>query len=204
MRRFAGLLVFLFLLACSGLLNLEAEERFYAERMALMDELGRATKDGALKTEIEAAKSAFEAEYAALPPDEDDRYLLLSPMTTRIGEANSDFEERLDASAKEVLAVAKAAEDAEIEVYKKEFYGTWSGGGVTISISPGHVDYQKNKGSTNTSINAPIQSFAKEYFEVGMFGINTTFEIDEAPHQKEDGTWHMTLDEVELTKIADF
>ena len=204
MKRIVGLLVFFFLFACSGLLNLEAEERFYVERMDEMAELARATNDEGLRQEIEATKASFEAEYAALPANEDDRYLKLSPMTTRIGQANADFEDRLDSKAKETLAAAEAVEQAEMEIYKKDFYGTWSGGGVTIVISPGQVNYNKQKGAGHTSINAPIQRFSKEEFDVGMFGINTTFKIDQAPHQLEDGTWQMTLDGVLLTKISDW
>ncbi len=87
---------------------------------------------------------------------------------------------------------------------KQDYVGVWKSSEIDLSISKGgRVKYEKHSGSMNKSLSAPIQKFEGNNFVVGALGINTTFVVSETPHQDSTGTWKMTVDGVELTKIAD-
>ena len=84
---------------------------------------------------------------------------------------------------------------------KESYAGTWVSNNVMLEITKeGKVNYKKEEGGTKTSINAPIQQFVGNNFEVGILGINTTFVVNQIPHQ-DAGAWKMTVDNVELTKV---
>ncbi len=85
---------------------------------------------------------------------------------------------------------------------KESYIGVWTSATIGLQITKdGKVNYKKVEGTTNTSINAPIQKFIGNNFEVGALGITTVFVVSKIPHE-EEGVWKMTVDNVELTKIA--
>lgn len=87
---------------------------------------------------------------------------------------------------------------------KQDYVGMWASSEMQLSISKGgRVEYKRSSGSGSKSISAPIQKFVGNNFVVGALGINTTFVVSELPHQDSTGIWKMTVDGVELTKIAD-
>jgi hypothetical protein len=86
---------------------------------------------------------------------------------------------------------------------KLEYAGQWASGGMSLIITTdGGVSYQNVGGSGTTTVNGPIQGWTGDSFNVGALGIETTFEVTAAPHETDDGKWVMTVDGVELTRIA--
>ena len=87
---------------------------------------------------------------------------------------------------------------------KLEYAGEWRGESTRLVISPeGHCDYERRRGGSNVSINAPIQRFEGDNFVVGVGPLTTTFVVSKAPHLAE-GRWRMVVDGVELTRVASF
>ena len=81
------------------------------------------------------------------------------------------------------------------------YAGGWQGEGMLLSIDiGGTVDYQRQEGNSTRSINAPIKSFQGDNFVVGVLFMETTFFVSQPP-QKINGTWTMTVDDVELVKV---
>jgi len=84
------------------------------------------------------------------------------------------------------------------------YAGHWTGTGVMLDIGKdGMINYKKVETSGNrthnTSINAPIEEFVADGFNVGVGPITTTFVVQAPPHQDGD-VWKMTVDGVELTR----
>lgn len=81
---------------------------------------------------------------------------------------------------------------------KMEYAGNWAGQDMKLVIEAGGlIDYERD----GTSIQAPIQTFEGNDFTVGFSVLSTTFDVEEAPHQAEDGTWQMKVDGVDLVRI---
>lgn len=81
---------------------------------------------------------------------------------------------------------------------KKEYAGTWAGQDMKLVIQPnGRIEYERG----NTTVTGPIQKYEGADFTVGAFGLSTTFDVEEVPHQAEDGTWQMKVDGVDLVRI---
>lgn len=138
---------------------------------------------------LEEEIAQIEADYAALPADS----------------SRSDALKQLRWRTESVIAEQDELYMRELDFtlsdYKNGFIGTWSAEGITLVITPEFsVDYEKRSGSSSSSVSAPIQRFERDQFQVGMFGINTTFVIDEPPHIDDSGAWWMTLDGVALTR----
>lgn len=81
-----------------------------------------------------------------------------------------------------------------------DLVGQWSqpNGFLNINAS-GQINYQENSSGT-TTINAPAKSWSDTEFVVGAMGIETSFKIDDAPTQDDEGVWHMTVDGIEYTR----
>jgi hypothetical protein len=83
---------------------------------------------------------------------------------------------------------------------KSAYVGEWQGPGMTLMLTQdGSVAYERKKGGTNTSIDAPLKGFNGNNFEVGIGPMSTIFVVATPPHQVE-GKWKMTVDGVELTR----
>ena len=81
---------------------------------------------------------------------------------------------------------------------KKEYAGSWAGQDMKLVIeADGRIDYERD----GTSVQAPIQSFDGDDFTVGFFLLSTTFDVEEPPHQMENGSWQMKVDGVDLLRI---
>jgi hypothetical protein len=84
---------------------------------------------------------------------------------------------------------------------KLNYVGLWRSSEIKLFIgSNGTVEYEKNRGNSNVTINAPIRKFEGNNFVVGALGINTTFVVSDPPHQDSSGVWKMTVDGNELTR----
>jgi hypothetical protein len=83
---------------------------------------------------------------------------------------------------------------------KSAYVGEWQAKAMYLLITQdGSVRYKRLKGSTTTSINAPLKGFDGDNFEVGIGPLATTFVVSKPPYQ--DGErWKMVVDGVELTR----
>ena len=204
MKRRHVLAASLLLLATDALLvagccceGVKAQETVYEGSMVGVDELIKKL-EGQPKKDLEAEKASLEAEYQKLPTDESPRAKALSALNEKIRKVVEKYEKKVE----EQEAAAEAKRFAAEAVLIKPYLGTWKGGGVSLSISADRsVQYEKKTGGSSKSVNAPVTRFTKDEFEVGAFGMTTTFKIDDPPHQ-DAGTWKMTIDGVELTREA--
>jgi hypothetical protein len=85
--------------------------------------------------------------------------------------------------------------------YEKAAYaGDWRAHDMVLLITMGgNVEYTRKEGGKRTSINGPIERFEGDSFVVGFGPLKTTFVVSASPHQ-DQGTWHMTVDGVDLTR----
>ena len=80
------------------------------------------------------------------------------------------------------------------------YVGEWHGENMLLVIrSDGFVHYERHRGSSNTTVDAPIQRFEGDDFIVGFGPFSTKFVVSRAPHE-ENGEWRMTVDGVELVR----
>lgn len=83
-----------------------------------------------------------------------------------------------------------------------DYAGDWRGGGISLRIEPGgRVIYARKDGSMNKSLDAPLKEFKGNNFVVGLAFMKTEFFVAAPPHE-EGGSWKMTVDGVELTRIT--
>jgi hypothetical protein len=86
---------------------------------------------------------------------------------------------------------------------KASYVGEWKGDSMYLLIAgDGRVKYERTKGSGTKRIDAPLQEFAGDNFDVGVGPLSTTFVVGKPPHREGD-EWKMTVDGVELTKTAE-
>jgi hypothetical protein len=86
---------------------------------------------------------------------------------------------------------------------KAAYVGEWKGDSMYLLITEdGQVKYQRSEGSGSKSIDAPLQEFAGDNFDVGVGPLSTTFVVGKPPHREGDD-WKMTVDGVELTKTTE-
>lgn len=84
---------------------------------------------------------------------------------------------------------------------KKDYVGEWHGDNMLLVMTQaGQVTYERKRGNSNVSIDAPIQEFVGDDFIVGFAWFTTRFEVSHAPAIY-DGEWQMTVDDVLLTKV---
>jgi hypothetical protein len=179
---------------CEGV---KAQETIYEGSMVGIDELIDKL-EGQPKKDLEAEKASLEAEYQKLPKDEEPRAEALSALNEKIRKVVDKYEKKVE----EQEAAGEAKRLAAEAVLMKPYLGTWKGGGVSLSISSDRsVQYEKKTSGSSKSVNAPVTRFTKDEFDVGAFGMTTTFKIDKPPHE-DAGTWKMTIDGVELTREA--
>jgi hypothetical protein len=100
-----------------------------------------------------------------------------------------------------LLILAACAQPVPPE--KAAYVGLWKAQTMSLLITQdGSVVYKRIKGGVTTSINAPLQSFHGNDFDVGLGSMKTTFVVSVPPHQVK-GKWKMTVDGVRLTKMED-
>lgn len=83
---------------------------------------------------------------------------------------------------------------------KLSYVGEWKSQTMYLLITQdGSVVYKYQKPGVSKSIDAPLQGFKGNNFEVGLGPISTEFKVNTPPH-KEGNVWKMVVDGVELTK----
>ncbi|MCA9707335.1 MAG: hypothetical protein KDK70_15890 [Myxococcales bacterium] len=84
---------------------------------------------------------------------------------------------------------------------KAQYAGHWRGGTVDLIIHPeGRVEYTRREGKGVVEVSGPV-GWQGDDFVVAVMVVKTKFDVSEPPHE-EDGLWVMTVDGVELTRIA--
>ena len=85
---------------------------------------------------------------------------------------------------------------------RRHYAGEWRADNMYLLIEPGgRVVYERVKGGSSSSVNAPIKEFVGDDFVVGVAFATTTFEVSEPPRLVE-GQWQMVVDGVRLTRPA--
>ncbi len=108
----------------------------------------------------------------------------------------------ISATLLSLVLVASACKGQPLPADKAEFAGHWRGGGIDLVIQPeGHVSYEKSEGKGHVEVSGPLRGWVGNDFVVGVMVVKTTFKVNTAPHQV-DGVWRMTMDGVELTRVA--
>lgn len=108
----------------------------------------------------------------------------------------------LPAALLSLVLFTAACKGQPLPADKAEFAGHWRGGGVDLVIQPeGHVRYEKAEGKGRVQVEGPLQGWIGDDFVVGVMVVKTTFKVSEPPHEA-DGVWTMTVDGVELTRVA--
>jgi hypothetical protein len=101
-----------------------------------------------------------------------------------------------------LVLFASACKGQPLPADKAEFAGHWRGGGIDLVIRPeGHVTYEKVEGKGRVQVEGPLQGWIGNDFVVGVMVVKTTFKVTEAPHE-DGGVWTMTMNGVELTRVA--
>ncbi|MCZ8235897.1 MAG: hypothetical protein ACK520_14750 [Inhella sp.] len=98
------------------------------------------------------------------------------------------------------LLAALAACSQPIPADKRAYVGDWRGAGMQLSITAeGSVRYWRQRDDGSTTLEAPLQRFDGDHFDVGVGPISTRFVVTQPPVLIE-GVWRMTVDGVALTR----
>lgn len=86
---------------------------------------------------------------------------------------------------------------------RAEYAGDWRGNGVSLLISTeGKVVYHRQQGRSTVTIDAPLQRFDGDDFEVGIGPWVTRFDVGQPPKET-DGEWTMEVDGQMLRREED-
>lgn len=101
-----------------------------------------------------------------------------------------------------IIAVSLLGCGKSVPPEKSAYVGEWREKTVYLLITQdGSVRYKRQKGSSSTSVEAPLKGFDGNNFEAGVGPLATTFVVSKPPYQ--DGEqWKMVVDDVELTRTA--
>ena len=87
---------------------------------------------------------------------------------------------------------------------KAAYVGGWQSTSPEMNLlitQDGRVEYLRKEGARSTSVNAPLQGFIGDDFEVGVGPMKTRFAVSAPPHAV-GADWKMTVDGVELTRVS--
>lgn len=102
-----------------------------------------------------------------------------------------------------LLALLLTACGKPVPADKAAYVGYWQGPGMALQIAQdGSVNYKRVKGAQTTTINAPLQGFKGDNFDVGVGSLVTTFVVGTPPHEV-NGQRRMVVDGVELTRTSE-
>lgn len=83
---------------------------------------------------------------------------------------------------------------------RSAYVGEWRSQTMSLLLTQdGSVHYKRVRGSTTTSIEAPLRRFEGDNLVVGLPFFSTIFEVSKPPYQDAQ-TWKMVVDGVELTR----
>lgn len=98
--------------------------------------------------------------------------------------------------------LAGCAEPVPME--RRHYVGVWEGEAMVLVIRPdGMLNYARQRGSVNSSVDGPIKAFEGNDLVVGVGWFTTTFEVS-TPPRLENGEWIMVVDGVRLTRVRTF
>jgi uncharacterized membrane protein len=112
---------------------------------------------------------------------------------------------RMKTAIRVVLAIALivgfASCSKPLPADKANYAGDWRSADMRLVITAGgRVDYTRRASGGSKSVQAPIQKFEGNDFVAGLGPVNTRFVVARPPTLI-NGTWTMTVDGVELTKV---
>ena len=98
------------------------------------------------------------------------------------------------------LACLVAACGQAVPSDKSDYVGEWRAPEMRLVITrEGHVEYERRRGGSSTSVNAPLLGFDGDNFSAGLGFLRTTFIVSKPPY-REGALWKMVVDGVELTR----
>lgn len=101
-----------------------------------------------------------------------------------------------------ILALVLAACGIEVPSEKSAYVGQWEADGMSLLITQdGSISYKRFKNGVSTKIDAPLKAFHDDNFDVGIGPMTTTFSVSSPPREI-DGSWKMTVDGVQLTRVV--
>ncbi len=170
----------------------EQQETSYRSRLGEVDAL-LAKAGAADKIELTKTKAEIEKGYLALPKESAAR-------GDGLGKLNQALHAAVAAYTPKVAAAEKASSDGLFQSSIAALVGHWRGGAVDVVIdTEGGIAYKKELANSSKSLNGKISKIDQGSFEAGVFGITTTFQLNQRPHQ-DGGVWKMVLDGTELTR----
>jgi hypothetical protein len=99
-----------------------------------------------------------------------------------------------------LLALVLAACGQPVPADKADYVGDWRGQDMRLVITrDGHVNYERRRGSSSTSVNAPLQGFDGDNFSAGIGFLTTKFIVSKPPY-RDGAAWKMVVDGVELVR----
>lgn len=196
MRAIMAIFSFFMIFCCCGLLGTPLEQSEASFRWRTNSLETAAEDDPELNEEVQEKLADFRTRFQALPEDPEAREAGVNALVEEVKTYRKSVDSRL-ASRRDALA---SEHQARMDKIRPTLNGHWTGPGVTLTIDPGgQVSYERKSGISTTSVDLPLSSFGDDFFEVGLFGMTTRFEVQQLPHQV-DGEWRMTVEGVELTR----
>ena len=99
-----------------------------------------------------------------------------------------------------LVACFIAACGQSVPTDKSDYVGEWRAPEMRLVITrEGHVEYERRRGASSTSVNAPLLGFDGDNFSAGVGFLRTTFVVSKPPY-REGALWKMVVDGVELTR----
>jgi len=100
-----------------------------------------------------------------------------------------------------LLPLAAHADPVPVPPEKMAYVGDWQGKDMRIQLAKdGKVQYKRDQPGKQMNLSVDLQGFKGDNFDVGVFLVRSTFVVSKPPH-REGGTWKMTVDGVELTRV---
>lgn len=107
---------------------------------------------------------------------------------------------RLSLLAALAFALLLAACGQPVPAERADYVGDWRAKDMRLLITQdGRVEYQRRKGSSTTSVNAPLQGFEGDNIAAGVGFLRTIFVVTKRPHRV-GAQWKMVVDGVELVR----
>ena len=89
---------------------------------------------------------------------------------------------------------------APVAAESTDYVGTWEGNNMELIVQKfGRVHFQHKQGNYTGTLDMPLQKITPQAISVGAAFWTTDITVQTPPHQQ-DGKWHMTVENTDLTR----